>query len=213
MNPIVIDEACCTGCGLCVNDCFTNALYLEGGKARAKADSCAECGHCYAICPQGAVSMPGYDCDGGGLVSYADFDAERMLRALKSRRTIRRFRDQPVEKEQLRAIIEAGRYSPTAINLQNVRYTVLSGERMAEFERVSVAALRKAMRLAKRFSPMLESMRIEDDFLFHGAPAAILVTASKEMIGYFLADVNGSLATAHMETQAECMGLGVLISG
>ena len=98
MNPIVIDEVSCTGCGLCVNDCFTNALFLEGGKARAKADSCAACGHCYAICPQGAVSMPGYDCESdGGLVSYADFDAERMLHALKSRRTIRCFRDQPVD--------------------------------------------------------------------------------------------------------------------
>ena len=214
MRHIAIDEEKCIGCGQCAKDCGTSVLYLENGKAKAKETGCVECGHCYAICPKAAISMPEYDCsDCDRIGSFSQFDEDEMLLALKSRRTIRHFKDQPVTDEQIHKIIEAGRYSPTATNLQNIRYTVLRGEKMAEFERTSVAAIRKVIGLAKPFSPAAKSTIIEDDFLFHHAPVAILISAKKSVMDHFGADVNGAFAAAHMETQAESMGLGVLVSG
>lgn len=214
MAKILIDETKCIGCGLCVKDCGTNVLHLYDGKAKGSDTGCVECGHCYAVCPQGAVSMPGYDVgDSDRVGSFAQFDEDEMLLALKSRRTVRRFTSEPVTEEQIGKIIEAGRYSPTATNLQNVRYTVLSGKTMEEFERTSIAKLRRVIGLAKPFSPEARTTHFDDDFLFHHAPVAILVSAKKNVMDHFGADVNGAFATAHMETQAESMGLGVLISG
>lgn len=214
MRHIAIDEEKCIGCGQCVKDCGTSVLYLENGKAKAKDDGCVKCGHCFAICPNEAISMPEYDCsDCDQIGSFSEFDEDEMLLALKSRRTIRHFKDQPISEEQIHTIIEAGRYSPTATNLQNVRYTVLIGNTMREFERVSMAAIRKVIGLAEPFSSAAKTTRIEDDFLFHHAPVAILISAKKSPMDRFGADVNGALATAHMETQAESMGLGVLVRG
>lgn len=214
MKNISIDQTKCIGCGLCVKDCGVNELFLENGKAHSLDIGCIECGHCYSICPQGAVSMLHYDCSQEEPVgSFAQFDEDEMLRALKSRRTTRQFKDKPISDEQIYKIIEAGRYSPTATNLQNVRFTVLKGESMVEFERVSVAKIRSVIGLAKPFSASARTTQIPNDFFFHHAPVAILITAKKATMDRFGADVNGGLATAHMETQAESMGLGVLISG
>ena len=214
MKNIQIDTTKCIGCGLCVKDCGVNELFLENGKAHSLDIGCIECGHCYSICPQGAVSMLHYDCSQEEPVgSFAQFDEDEMLRALKSRRTVRHFKDKPVTEEQVLKIIEAGRYSPTATNIQNVRFTVLTGETMAEFERVSVATIRRVISFAKPFSAAARTTQIPDDFLFRHAPVAILVTAKTVAMDSFGAAVNGGLATAHMETQAESMGLGVLISG
>ncbi|NTV90508.1 MAG: 4Fe-4S binding protein, partial [Clostridiales bacterium] len=57
---VVFDNEKCTGCGLCIKDCVRKCLYLEAGKAKA-GEGCFDCGHCLAICPQEAVSMPDHD--------------------------------------------------------------------------------------------------------------------------------------------------------
>ena len=44
----------------------------------------------------------------------------------RKRKTVRRFSQTPVEQEKLEKILEAGRWSPTAINLQPQRILVLN---------------------------------------------------------------------------------------
>jgi len=47
--------------------------------------------------------------------------------AIKTRRSIRRFKDKPVTVDQMRRIIEAGTYAPSGKNGQPWRFTVLTG--------------------------------------------------------------------------------------
>lgn len=214
MNNIIIDAQACIGCGSCVTDCVANNIELENGKAKLLSDSCIECGHCYAVCPTKAVSMPAYDCsDCDSIGSFADFDEDEMLLAMRSRRSVRHFTARPVTEEQLRKIMEAGRYAPTATNMQNISYVVLTGNQMAEVEKECVAMFRKALKLAGVFSSAARKREIPDDFFFFRAPAAILICAEKSPKDLFGCDINGGLATAYMEIQAESMGLGVLYSG
>ena len=64
---IVIDEAACTGCGLCVTACHEGAIGLENGKARLlREDYCDGLGDCLPACPVGAIAFeereaPAYD--------------------------------------------------------------------------------------------------------------------------------------------------------
>lgn len=204
MNPIVINEEKCIGCSLCVKDCPSSYLYIQNGKAHTNSAGCIECGHCFAICPQGAVTMTNYDCKEEAVVPMSDLSADTLLAAMKSRRSIRQFTDQAVEPEKIQKILEAGRYTPTGGNRQDVCYTVL-GSKQKDAEAMCVDLFRKGTSLPRRFKSVSERFRISDDFFFKGAPLVIVVSGK--------GDVNAGLASAYMEIMAESLGLGVLYSG
>ena len=127
-NAISVDESKCIGCSLCVDDCPNNLLYLESGKAHSRKSGCIECGHCFAVCPQHAIQMNNYDFEDVPATPMTDIDSERLLSAMKSRRSVRQFKNIPVEKEKLDQILEAGRYAPTGSNAQNVSFTILGSK-------------------------------------------------------------------------------------
>ena len=54
---IVIHEAKCTGCGICVKVCPTGALSMVSNIARLEEDKCTLCGSCVSSCPFGAITM------------------------------------------------------------------------------------------------------------------------------------------------------------
>lgn len=50
----VTDE--CTGCGICVEHCFIDAMRIEGKRA-VIGKQCRACGRCASVCPLGAVRI------------------------------------------------------------------------------------------------------------------------------------------------------------
>jgi nitroreductase len=48
-----------------------------------------------------------------------------VMEAIKQRRSIRKYRDRPVEDEKLKRILEAGRLAPSAANRQEWRYIIV----------------------------------------------------------------------------------------
>ena len=152
MNQIIINEEKCVGCSLCVDDCPNSCLCLENGKAHFIKPACIECGHCYAICPQGAIRMADYPCEDEPVVPMTVLDSDTLLAAMRSRRTVRRFAPRPVEEEKIRKILEAGRYSPTGGNFQGVSFTIL-GSRQAEAEAICVDIFRKGDQLGQGRRP------------------------------------------------------------
>jgi Fe-S-cluster-containing hydrogenase component 2 len=61
---------------------------LEDGKILTHEKGCMECGHCYAICPEGAIKMANYDFSDEMVVSMSEINEDTLLNAMKSRRTI-----------------------------------------------------------------------------------------------------------------------------
>ncbi len=54
----VIDEDLCTGCGICVDLCPTDAIQLnQNDQAEREADFCLGCGVCARSCPEEAISL------------------------------------------------------------------------------------------------------------------------------------------------------------
>lgn len=55
---VKIDEAKCTGCGLCIPNCREGALQIIDGKARlVKEIYCDGLGACLGHCPEGAIAI------------------------------------------------------------------------------------------------------------------------------------------------------------
>lgn len=91
---VTIEKDLCIGCGKCVKDCVAHNIILKDGKAEPKRD-CFLCGHCVAVCPRAAVSIPEYN-----MAEVEEYEKESftmnpdtLLHAVKYRRSIRDYQD------------------------------------------------------------------------------------------------------------------------
>ena len=202
-HEVLINVEKCIGCGLCVKDCVAGAISLQAGKATVRKTGCIACGHCEAICPNNAVSLTGFKEEPELFEEQTRLNPEELLAAMKTRRTIRVFKNQEVPVSVIKDIIEAGRMAPTGGNSQDTGYIIL-GSKQKELEDSAAAMFRKLIAMAKPVLPFLKGMNIDENFFFKKAPLVIVLTGSS---------VNASLAAENMAFMAEAHGLGVLYSG
>lgn len=211
-SVIKIDKEKCIGCGICIKDCPNHVLELENGKAIMSREKCLECGHCVAICPKEAFSMDGYDMNEVKSYDKSTFgvDSDVLLNTIQFRRSIRKYKKDQVENEKIEKIIEAGRFTPTGSNKQNIRYVVVQ-ESIPMFEDESIKTFKKiksVLQIADKIIKLpydLSKFELKRGFFFHGAPTLIFIISKDE--------VDASLATMSMELMAEAMGLGTLHVG
>lgn len=202
---ISIDHSKCVGCALCAKDCPAFLISIEDGKARYKSGGCIGCGHCYAVCPQNAITLENQPAvPDENITLFSEFNSEKLLSAMKSRRSVRRFTKENIGRETVNQIIEAGRYCPTGANAQGVRYVVL-GAMQDAIEKECVSIFRSGSKLAAPFSKFVSQINIEDDFFFRNAPLVIAVIGKS--------GTDAALASSYMEIMAESLGLGVFYSG
>ncbi len=58
VNTLRLDDACCTGCGICLNVCPHGVFEKQGRAVRlARAAACMECGACQLNCPFNAIEV------------------------------------------------------------------------------------------------------------------------------------------------------------
>lgn len=201
---IEVNNNLCIGCGLCKNDCPVNNIIIEDKKSIIKTQECLKCGHCVAICPKYAIMMTGFDDEPIEFAKQPTVDSDELLMALKAKRSIRKFKDKEISKDIIEQIIQAGRFTPSAKNSQDVSYIVLE-ENKGKYEKIAINMFRKINPIVGLFMKDAKEVTIDDNFFFKKAPTVILVVAKNE--------VNGSLAASNMSLMAESFGLGVLYSG
>ncbi len=210
---VSIDQTKCIGCGACAKDCVAGNINMQEGKAQPNGP-CMLCGHCVAICPSEAVSIPEYDMTEvvtlGGDRSALDIGG--FLSAVKSRRSIRDYEAKNAEREKLEAIVQAGRYSATGANRQACRFVVVQDalqtlkdmiwNGVSEVEQPAPPPVQMLDAL-KGFAAMRAGGGI--DYLFRNAPAVLYIAADSA--------VDAALAAQNMEMAAVAQGLGVLYNG
>ena len=210
-KKVNIESSKCTGCALCVKDCTDNSLEIRNDKAVVINENCLMCGHCVAICPESAVTIDGYDMSEVIPIEETDtLDDKQLMKVIKGMRSIRHFKEEKIDKEIINAIIDAGRYSSTGSNSQNVRYIVVEND-IDKLEAMVLPKLRGIQKLLGVTNKVIKSKldlsrySFEEGFLFKNAPLLILVVANS--------DVDGALASKSMELMARSKGLGNLYVG
>lgn len=148
--------------------------------------------------------------------------------AIKTRRSIRRFKDKPVTVDQMRRIIEAGTYAPSGKNGQPWRFTVLTGHEKDAVTDLMDDALQG---LAEKHGNALMGSSLKSCGVMKNAPVLVFVwnrgglTAPRlqEMMSrvseifpdseklFHMVDVQGvAAAVQNMLLMAHDMGLGSL---
>lgn len=123
------------------------------------------------------------------------------LKAIKSRRTTRKFKSEQISDENLQAIVEAGLYAPSAHNQQSWHFTVIQNQEM-------IKELNIATKNACKKSPdasIQKMMSNEDLNLFYGAPTLIVVSGETEAL---MPQIDCAAATQNMFIAAESLEIG-----
>lgn len=129
---IRVDYDKCIKCKMCIKDCFPENITFEDEKIRIKGE-CMMCGHCVAVCPTNAITFEGYEETKDLKELNSKIEPETFLNFVKSRRSIRHFKDKKIDKDIIERLLEIGRYSPTGANIQDVKYYVIQ-DSLEEFK-------------------------------------------------------------------------------
>jgi nitroreductase/NAD-dependent dihydropyrimidine dehydrogenase PreA subunit len=235
--PPTIDPEKCTDCGQCYNICFV--FEKRGDKpVVAKPEFCIGCGHCGSFCPGRAITNAAVEPKRMTAKDKKNLPSSESLQfLLRSRRSVRVYKKKPISRTDMETILEAGRYTPTGTNSQNIHYIVIdSPEKIEELRQIALPAVKKMFKMASRiakvpiistellgeqfvrdFEGHLEPAVQEifrrtlrgDDKLFWGAPAIMLVHGEK------VDDVAFSCPVAlfNCSMMAHTMGIGCCLNG
>lgn len=154
---------------------------------------------------------------------------------LKTRRSIRNFSDQPVEKELIEKVIDCARFAPSAKNTQSTHYTVVRDSGVlqrvasmtAEWLGRSAAKLRNPIvrkmyilrglttseefeRWVGQFEMTARTMKNGINTILYNAPVLILFHAGKNVR---FAEANANLAQHNATLAAYGLGLGSFYTG
>jgi nitroreductase len=192
----------------------------EDGPALAAADEpvCIACGHCVAICPTAAVDhaeMKADECP--PLDPALELDERTAEHFLRSRRSIRRYLDRPVEPEKLARLIRLATYAPSGRNAQPVHWLVLTGREALRGLTEGVLAWMRWLRTEQPnlfaslgLDRVLRAAEEGEDRVLRNAPHLVIAHASKESRP---APVAAATALAYLELAAPSLGLGTCWAG
>ncbi len=221
MHALEIDREKCTGCGLCVGDCSPKVLLLEDGHPACTprwSAWCIGCQHCLAVCPRGALSIQGKNPADSIPLKGLQPDPRQIAALLKGRRSIRRYRDENLDPELIRQLIEVASYSPSGSNSRKVRFTLIDRkETMARFRSEAMAGLRR-LADGPGFPAGLEYFgwyadvweQQQRDILLRGAPHLVIASAPKSCQTPLQDSI---IALAWFEFHAHSLGIGTLWDG
>ena len=222
MALLIIDETKCKKDGICTRECPMGIIKLKDGNGFPEMVPggeaiCNSCGHCVAICPHGALSHARVPIDNSPAIEKAlEISEEQAVQFLRSRRSVRFFKKQAVEKEKLQRLIEIARYAPSGGNLQMVEWMVFTGaDKIKEIAGGAVEWMRKVMAKAPQSVPpyfplIIGAWDMGYNSLTWSAPALIVAYAPKEATTGM---VDVSLALSYLELAAPKLGLGTCWAG
>lgn len=209
MSQIIVDVNLCKGDGACVAVCAAKMLALnaKGIPEEDPEGNCILCGHCVAVCPHDALTHAGLPQEPFLPASRNLPDPAMIDNFLNSRRSVREFRDRPIAKETLVALLDVARRAPTASNSQKLHWIVVEGG--AKVHELS-AEVMNWMRTSD-FSPArLAQWNGGYDFILRGAPTVVVACAPAD---YGWGKQDCAIALTFLELAAEARGLGVCWAG
>lgn len=236
-----VDSGTCTGDGICADICPEKVLEMVDGKAASvegRLEACIMCGQCVAVCPTESLQMPELPQEKFQELAQVSFGYSEFLDFLKLRRSVRVFKDQPVERELTGKILEAAATAPMGFPPHSTEVLVI--DRREELDFLLKELVKDYTYLLKGFSNPLgrvmirrsigaEHYQILKDYILnvarhaneayyldgsdrymYNAPMLMLFHGNRRVISY---EENAHLVCHHAMLAALSLGLGTTIIG
>ncbi len=223
MDLITVDQERCKRDGICANVCPLKIIRIRNNDAypalvRGAEKLCIRCGHCLAACPHDALTLTGVGPDQcPPLRRDWLLDPEHAEHFLRSRRSIRLYKEKVVEKETIERLIHIARYAPSGHNSQPVEWLVVHNPEevrrltgvVVEWMRDTVAKDPKAERsMLMRLITAAWAGGV--DTICWGAPHVIVAHAEKDNL---MAPQACTIALTYLDLAAPSLGLGTCWAG
>jgi len=223
MSLLTINRETCNRDGICAAVCPAGIIELnntadlpamiDGGE-----EFCIRCGHCVAACPQGAMAHTAMKPENCPPV-HRDWlpDPERVEHFLRSRRSIRNYKQKGVDREVLTRLIEVAHYAPSGHNLQPVKWQVIYDR--DDVFRLAGMVIEWMRHLIAEQSPLVANMHLDRvvasweagmERICRGAPHVVVAHAPAEDR---TANAACTIALAYLELAAPSFGLGACWAG
>ncbi len=240
-GAVTIDESTCVTCGQCAGICPADVLVMEEGKVRvnpAAPFGCIACGHCMMVCPTDSVTVRGRGLSPDDLLPLPPPEeragADALEALLRSRRSVRRFREEEVAPELLDRIVAMAEFAPMGIPPWDIGCVVVRGRQEVQelageivkgyegflkmFRPLTLALMRPLLGRTRyeQFVSLLRPLaqqyvsahREGGDALFHHAPAVLIFHHSP-----YAEAADATIACTYAMLAAESLGLGTTIVG
>jgi nitroreductase/NAD-dependent dihydropyrimidine dehydrogenase PreA subunit len=223
MSLITIDESKCKKDGICAEECPACIIRQDPDSklpvlSEEHEEACIMCGHCVAVCPHGALE---HVCspliDSPVIQKELTLSLEQVEQLLRSRRSIRLFKPDPVEKEKMVQLIEMARYAPTGHNAEAVEWLVFNNKDKVDKIKVMVADWMK--QIVDEKHPLAEMLGIAErlellaqgrDIVMRGTSTLIVARGGS---GALTAEQDVDIALSYLELAAMPLGLGTCWAG
>lgn len=216
-----VDESACIQCGECAKDCVMGIISMDNGVPEipaAKESQCIGCQHCMVVCPTGAVSVLGKKPEDSMDIAGNLPTADEVEMLLKSRRSVRRYRQENVDRAVLERLMDVARNAPTGKNAMNLQFTVVDDmatmQSIREATYAGIDGLVKGSGLPAGFEFFGTTAKLWNtrkvDLLFRGAPHLLWVTAPADSAA---PEADPMIALSYFEIMAAALGLGTVWCG
>ena len=127
MSLLTVETENCNSCGICIMRCPNNFLDTDDEVISiATEESCAICGHCMSLCPRDAIVHHTMEMDNFDLLDRKKkYDPDEFEQFVRSRRSIRRYKDRQIPRDVLERLVDLTRYAATGGNKQDVEILVI----------------------------------------------------------------------------------------
>ncbi|MBU3153712.1 nitroreductase family protein [Clostridium estertheticum] len=216
MELIKVNQLKCIKCGICTKVCPPKILGMnENGPIAIKPQGCIACGQCVAVCPTSAIDNIKSPLNKQTtLKKFPVINQETAKQFLRSRRSIRCYKDMIVQREQLIELVNIARFAPTASNQQGISYIIVEDKNI----------LKKATEIVIEWMESQGENPLHWSFPYHirayretgidqilrDAPNLILALAPKEIKN---GRENTIFSFAYLELFATTLGLGSCWAG
>jgi nitroreductase len=136
---------------------------------------------------------------------------------LRSRRSIRRYKDEPVSRTTILKLLDIARFAPSGHNSQGISYLVVEGrENLSAIRNIVVEWMREVVKLSPGMARQYHMPAIirehakGEDRILRGAPHIIVAHAPADLLA---APVSTVLSLEYVELYAASLGIGTCWAG